>query len=86
MLFQAAVTGAELHTLAFDPEIDPVTRVDWLRAAGRCIAALHSYEGIEAPQRSFANNLAELAEYQPALRQADPCIGRALRGGHCCPA
>ena len=71
MLFQAAVSGAELHTLAFDPQIDPVTRVDWLRAAGRCIAALHSYEGIEAPRRSLADNLAELDEYYPALRQAD---------------
>ena len=90
MVFQAAVTGAELHTLAFDPQIDPITRVDWLRAAGRCIAALHSYEGIEAPVRSFGDNLAELSEYQGALRQADPQLAErylaaaaALRDANC---
>jgi hypothetical protein len=74
MLFQAAVAGAELHTLAFDRQIDPVTRVDWLRAAGRCIAALHSYQGIAAPRRSFAHNLAELDEYLPAVQQANPAL------------
>ncbi len=74
MLLQAAVAGAELHTLAFDPQIDLVTRVDWLRAAGRCIAALHSYKAIEAPRRSFADNLAELDDYRPALQQANPAL------------
>ena len=74
MLFQSAVAGAELHTLAFDPKIDAATRGGWLRAAGRCIAALHSYAGIEAPRRTFAANLAELDEYRPALRQANPAL------------
>ncbi len=74
MLLQAAVAGAELHTLAFDPKIDAATRGGWLRAAGRCIAALHAYAGIEAPRRTFAANLAELDEYRLALRQANPAL------------
>jgi hypothetical protein len=75
MLFQMAVDGgAELHMLAFDPKIEIATRAEWLRAAGRCIAALHSYTAIEAPRRTFAANLAELDEYRPALRQANPAL------------
>jgi hypothetical protein len=89
MLLQAAVTGAELHTDAFDPKFDAVTRIDWLRAAGRCIAALHTYTGLEGPRRTLAGDLAELDEYRPALRQANPALARrfaeaiaALSDGH----
>jgi len=74
MLFQAAVPGAELHTFAFDPALDPVTRLDWLHLAGRSIAALHTYSGIEGPYKTLAGDLAGLDEYRPALLQANPAL------------
>jgi aminoglycoside phosphotransferase (APT) family kinase protein len=87
MLVQAAVAGVELHTVAFDPQLDAAARIDWLRAAGRCSAALHTLTslrlepaspeatartGLEGPQRTLTDDLADLDEYRPALRQVNP--------------
>jgi hypothetical protein len=76
MLFQSAVPGAELHIDAFNPKLDAITRLGWLRAAGRCVAALHTYTGLQAPRRTFADDLAELDEHRPALWQANPELAR----------
>lgn len=73
MLVQAAVQGQELHDLAFDSHYELETRVNWLRAAGRAIAALHlSAIDIAGPQQTLVGDLIALDEYQPALRQLNP--------------
>jgi hypothetical protein len=72
MLVQSAVAGDELHTAAFDSQINVAMRLDWLRAAGKCIAAFHTCTGIAAPRRTLAADLAELDDYGPALQQVNP--------------
>lgn len=72
LVVQAAVDGVELHNVAFDPQIDAMTRLDWLRATGRCSAALQTLTGITGAQQTLAGDLAALAEYRPALRQVNP--------------
>jgi len=77
LVLQAAVPGAELHTLAFDAQLATTTRLAWLRLAGRGIAALHTLSGhaattLEGTVRTLAGDLTELADYQPAVRQVNP--------------
>ena len=73
MLVQAAVSGHELHDLAFDPQQDLRTRVEWMHAAGRASAALHdaAVDIAGAPQ-TLVGDLTALNQYQPALRQLNP--------------
>ena len=79
LLLQAAVKGVELHTAAFDTQIATTTRLDWLRKAGRCSAALHSHNGpvcrtLPQAPRTFGADLLELSNYSPALRQINPAL------------
>ena len=79
MLVQAAVAGEELHTIAFDAQLDPALRLDWVRTAGRCTAALHTlagqeYRNVAKGEHTLAGDLADLDEYRPALRQLNPAL------------
>ena len=82
MVVQAAVAGAELHNAAFDKQFPEALRVDWLWAAGRSSAALHGLAGhgspaaalfaeLALPQPTLLDDLADLAGYCPAIRQAN---------------
>lgn len=90
MVIQPAVGGgAELNALAFDPALEAGTRERWLRDAGARLAALHSVRGTPGPERSFAEDLDELREYQAPMAMVDAPIatryeellGRVARAG-----
>ncbi|MCB9157947.1 MAG: phosphotransferase [Caldilineaceae bacterium] len=73
MLVQAAVAGAELHDLAFDPQQKLADRISWMRTAGRAAAALHSAAiDVTGQPQTLAGDLVALDEYKPALRQINP--------------
>jgi hypothetical protein len=75
MLVQPEVSGgAELNTLAFDGAVDAAVRQQWLTAAGAGLAALHDSAGAPGPQRTLADDLAELLEYRAPLAQARPAL------------
>lgn len=85
MVVQAAVVGAELHNAAFDKQFPEALRVDWLWAVGRTSAALHGLAGhgspaaalfaeLALPQPTLLDDLADLGEYCPAIRQANPSL------------
>lgn len=79
MVVQAAMPGAELHSVAFDDRLAIDTRIGWLELAGRTIAALHSLDlppdapGVGAPQW-LADDVTGLAAYTAALGQANPTL------------
>lgn len=81
MVIQPAVAGgAELNALAFDPALDAGTRERWLRDAGARLAALHGIRGVAGPERSFAEDLDELREYQAPMAMADAPIAARYGG------
>jgi hypothetical protein len=79
LVVQAAAPGFELHTAAFDSRWAVCDRIDWLRAAGRSMAALHSTTGIAGPPRTLLADLNELNEYAPALYQGNPALADRWR-------
>ena len=72
MLVQPGVAGGELNARAFDSAEEPATRTRWLREAGACLAALHQYASIDVAQRTLAEDIEELREYQAPMTLADP--------------
>lgn len=73
MVVQAAVSGQELHDLAFDAQKDVALRLNLLHAAGRASAALHRSEiVVPGAQKTLVGDLALLEEHKPALRQINP--------------
>jgi aminoglycoside phosphotransferase (APT) family kinase protein len=79
MLIQPAVVGMELNTLAFADAEDLTRREQWLRAAGRSLAALHGSAGTAAPQRTWGDDLVELEEYDAPLAQVVPPLAARFR-------
>lgn len=79
MVVQAAMSGAELHKVAFDDRVAIDERLAWLEAAGRTIAALHSLSipasspGVGAPQW-LADDVAGLSAYTAAIVQGNPAL------------
>lgn len=79
MVVQAAMPGAELHSVAFDDRLATDTRTAWLAVAGRTIAALHSLAvpancpGVGAPQW-LASDVAGLSAYSAAIGQVNPAL------------
>lgn len=79
MVVQAAMTGAELHSVAFDDRLAMDERLAWFAAAGRTIAALHSLAipancpGVGAPQW-LADDVAGLSAYSAAIGQVNPAL------------
>jgi hypothetical protein len=82
MLAQPAVEhGAELNERAFDPAVPEADRARWLRAAGRCLAALHGNQAAPpgAPAAGPAGDLAELRGYLGPVGQVDPALADRYR-------
>ena len=74
VLAQPAVAGGELNERAFDPAEEPAVRERWLRAAGACLAALHTLIGVEGPLRTLDDDLGELEEYVAPMALANPSL------------
>lgn len=82
MLIQPAVAGGvELNARAFDMAEPLAQREAWLTATGSYLAALHTLADVAGPQRTFADDLAELRSYSAAIAQAAPEIAARFDGG-----
>lgn len=80
LLIQPAVVGgAELNTLAFAPAEDRTRREQWLRDAGRSLAALHGSAGTPGARRTIVDDLEELEEYEAPLAQVAPPLAARFR-------
>jgi len=78
MLVQpAAQQAAALHGVVSDPAAQAHERRDALMGAGAALAALHCCDLPQAPPRSFADDLAELRAYEPAIACAAPRLAPA---------
>lgn len=73
LLVQVAISGEELHEIAFDEAVKLSTRVHWMHAAGRATAALHNANvEVAGPNQTLLGDLNALGAYRPALGQLNP--------------